>query len=184
MALILELTTSHFSQPEPSRGVPYQHLHYLHHLHLHHLQQFASAKWLEWKAKGHQIGPVGRPGGKVRTYLDRFQTRAVSFGRKILLWASIMFAQGLTWGKIAAKFSIFFLFFLLSLLTSAWVWECFTDGGLWKTDCGSHTALSGWSTCWYGAVGERGRRSDTFSINSVELHSMYVGKCMTIDDDG
>ena len=31
---------------------------------------------------------------------------------------------------------------------------------------------------------ERGGRSDTFSINSVELSSMYVGKCMTIDDDG
>ena len=125
---------------------------------------------LDWEVTSHRSQVT-----RSRHIWTDFRARAVSFGRKILLWASIMFAQGLTSGKIAAKFSSFFpQFFLLSLLTSGWVWECCTDGGLQKTDCGSYTPTE---PChddqpadmerWEGE-----RRTNTFCINSVELWSM------------
>ena len=59
------------------------------------------------------LGQVG--GGEVslgQPYLDRFETRAVSFGRKILLRASIIFAQRLTCCKIRIS-EIFISFYYL-----------------------------------------------------------------------
>ena len=125
---------------------------------------------LDWEVTSHRSQVT-----RSRHIWTDFRARAVSFGRKILLWASIMFAQRLTICEIDAKFSIF-------LFSSSHPWHYrpgYRQGGPHMTDCAPTLVIPPIWGCqcrghykWYILHTGSGGRVIT------------VGKCITTDDDG
>ena len=125
---------------------------------------------LDWEVTSHRSQVT-----RSRHIWTDFRARAVSFGRKILLWASIMFAQRLTICEIDAKFSIF-------PFSSSHPWHYrpgYRQGGPHMTDSAPTLVIRPIWGCqcrghykWYILHTGSGGRVIT------------VGKCITTDDDG
>ena len=116
---------------------------------------------LDWEVTSHRSQVT-----RSRHIWTDFRARAVSFGRKILLWASIMFAQRLTICEIDAKFSIF-------LFPSSHPWHYRQVPG--KVVLTWRTVQPPWSYGRYGAVSAEDITSDTFSTQAVEAEWSQLG---------
>ena len=116
---------------------------------------------LDWEVTSHRSQVT-----RSRHIWTDFRARAVSFGRKILLWASIMFAQRLTICEIDAKFSIF-----LFPRPTPDTWGQVTG----KVVLTWRTVHPLWSYRRYGAVDAEDITSDTFCTQAVEAELSQLG---------